>query len=66
MDQKETHSNRSEKNASRGKCNLDRRDIRDCLRVIRSFDGRVQRGGNALLLLLSLGLGSHGRSLRTQ
>ena len=42
MDQKETHSNRSEKSASRGKRNLGRWDIRDRLRMIRGFDGRVQ------------------------
>ena len=66
MDQKETHSDHSEKSDSRGERNFDRRDIRDRLRVIRSFDGRIQRGGSALLLLLSLGLGSHGRGLRKQ
>jgi len=65
MEQKETHSDTSEKSTSRGERSLDWRDVQDRPRAIRGFDGRIQRD-SIFPFLLSLGLGGHGRNWREQ
>lgn len=61
--QKEAHPNHCEDNADRTKNSLGRCDAREFLGDIHSFNGCIQRRGNALSILRRLEAGFHSRQV---